>query len=121
MLSPGNNPAVKISPREAEEIIELGVPRRQSVDNCGNPLKQAANSTQVARHPAYGRGREPGLKNFGFCTTELYSFPSLLKVSAPGYVTDYYLGVHLGGCERSYKIALTKAGGGSRNRRANNR
>jgi len=119
VLSLGNNPAIKISLREAEEIIELGVPRRRSIDNCGNPLKQVANSTKVARHPGYGHAQEFSVKNFGFCTTELYEIPSLLKVSAPGYVTDYYLGVHLGGCQRSYKIVLTKAGGKSQDRRAN--
>jgi hypothetical protein len=107
-LSEGNGTAIKISAKDADEIIKRNLPMSRPEDFCGNPLRLVANSTKVTRSPAHVEGREFSIKNFGFCTVETYSTPSLLKVSAPGYVTDYYVGPHLVGCRRSYKIVLTR-------------
>ena len=105
-ISPGNGTAIKISEQEAEEIVSLSSPLSRTEDICENPLKQQANSTNVKRNPS-DENTEESTMNLGFCTLEGNSRPLLLKVSAPGYVTDYYVGPFLGGCHRIYKIVLT--------------
>lgn len=88
----------KLSASEAEELVALGVPSRKDTDFCGNPLKQRANSTRVKTHEDVVEHRNGSVKHFGFCTLETYSRIHLLKISAPRYVTDYYVGTYLGGC-----------------------
>jgi hypothetical protein len=107
-ISPGMGTAVKVSAQDAVEIVKQSSPMTRTEDFCENALRQLANSTKVKRHPAYVIGE---VTNFGYCTQENYSQPFLLKVSAPGYVTDYYLGPFLGGCPRTYEIVLTKRNG----------
>ncbi|MDQ3818212.1 MAG: hypothetical protein M3362_11115 [Acidobacteriota bacterium] len=93
----------KISGRNADEIVRRRRPMNLGDDFCNNPLKQRANSTKVSK-----RNSEPGTKNFGYCTAETYRRPLLLKISAPGHLSDYYIGPFLGGCGGTYKFALVK-------------
>ena len=98
----------KLSASEAEELMTPAVPMRVDKDFCGNPLKQRANFTRVKNHEDVLEHRDGSIKHFGFCTLETYSRIYLLKISAPGYVTDYYVGSFLGGCGGSYSFVLTK-------------
>lgn len=93
----------RISSRDADDIIKRRRPMNLDRDFCGNPLKQRANSTKVIT-----MNSEPDTKNFGFCTGETYRRPLLLRISAPGYLSDYYIGPFLGGCGGTYKFALVK-------------
>jgi hypothetical protein len=99
----------KLSASEAEELVARGVPSRKDTDFCGNPLKQRANYTRVKTHEEVVERRDGSVKYFGFCTLETYSRIYLLKISAPGYITDYYVGTYLGGCGGSYSFILTKS------------
>jgi hypothetical protein len=98
-----NRTAFKVSAQEAKEMVKQS-PRMRTQDFCGNPLRQLAGSTKVKRFPPY----EATKTDFGFCTLETYFAPFLLEISAPGYVTDYYIGPFLGGCGSKYEFILTK-------------
>jgi hypothetical protein len=98
----------KLSPSEAEELLARTVPMSVEKDFCGNPLKQRVNSTRVKTHEDVVEQRDGTIKHVGFCTLETYKRIYLLKISAPGYVTDYYVGTYLGGCGGSYSFVLTK-------------
>jgi hypothetical protein len=95
-----NNPIIqryniyKIPERDAAEIVKRRKPMNVNQDFCGNPLRQLANSTKVKKW-LYGK---PDAMNFGFCVIETYQRPLLLKISAPRYLSDYYVGPFLGGC-----------------------
>jgi hypothetical protein len=101
-ISEWNGAAYEISTQEAEGIVKLRSPMLKTKDFCENPFKQRFNSTKVKSYYT------ASLMNFGFCTSETYSYPYLLKIFAPGYATKYYAGPFLGGCRRTYKIVLTK-------------
>ena len=79
--------SVKLSPSEAEELQAHAVSFAKDTDFCGNPLKQHANSTAVRNPEDLLKQRDGSVKNFGFCTSEVFSRVYLLKISAPGYVT----------------------------------
>jgi len=98
----------KLNLSEAEELQAHTVPSAKDTDSCNNPLKQRANSTRVRTPEDFLNQRDGSVKNFGFCTSEVFSRVYLLKISAPGYVTDYYMGRYLGGCWGSYSFVLTK-------------
>lgn len=94
----------RLSASEAEEMLKHTVPLGRGTDFCGNPLKQQKNVTVVRDVDAR---RQASADNFGFCTVEGYFGTNLLKISAPGYVTDYYLGSYLRGCWYGYSFVLT--------------
>jgi len=94
---------------EAEDLMTRAVPMTVDKDFCGNPLKQRAKSTPVKSREDVAKSREGSIDNFGFCTSEVFSRVYLLKISAAGYVTDYYIGRYLGGCWRSYSFVLTRS------------
>jgi hypothetical protein len=97
----------KISLSVASDIIKQNSPLERTQDLCGNPLKQRANKTKVKT--TMSDKNEASAENFGFCTGEGGEFTRyLLKISAPGYVTDYYIGSYLGGCNDSWKFVITK-------------
>jgi len=98
----------KLSPSEAQELGARAVPNAKVTDFCGNPVKQRVNSTRVKTHKDALEQGDGSVKNFGFCTLETYRRVYLLKISAPGYVTDHYIGTYLGGCGASYSFVLTK-------------
>src|SRR5215831_18639615 len=102
-ISPLYAPAIKISAEEVQEILKHEKRPEKTEDFCGNPIKQRAGSTKLKM-----RDNVQVNTNMGFCTSEGYLQSFLLKVSAPGYVTDYYAAQFLGGCRSVYKIALTK-------------
>jgi len=95
--------AIKISVQEAEEIAKQALKLSRTDDFCGNPLKQRPDAAKLKT-----RNQWPARMNLGFCTKENSSHIFLLRVSAPGYVTDYYAAPFLGGCHRIDKITLTK-------------
>ena len=96
---------VKISAPDAESAIKRKLPMDFTKDiYCQNPLRQIAGKTKVKK---LGE-QHPSIENFGFCTGEVYTAPLLLKVSAPNYLTEYYIGNYLGGCGCTYKFVLTK-------------
>lgn len=96
--------AVKIPAKEAQTAVKRRVPIDYTRDLfCKNPLKQTAGLTKVRR---FGEQLPPSVDNFGFCTGETYLAPLVLKVSAPGYLSDYYLGNFLGGCGVNYEFIL---------------
>ena len=107
LSSPGHLTAIKVTKRDAEEIVRRSTPMDKTKDFCENPLKLQANTTVKV----YGQGESK--TRLGFCTSEGYERHAfLLKISAPGYMTGYYVGAYLGGCRRTYKIVLDKRGEG---------
>ena len=106
---PGFQPnPFKIPSSVAEEIIKQNLPLSRTEDFCGNPLKQTERKTKVKTLDDARNNREGSKKNFGFCTTENSDGKLLLKISAPGYITDYYIGGYLGGCSQGWGFVLTK-------------
>ena len=108
---------IKVPAKDAKKIIKQKLPMYETKDRCGNPLTQITKLTKLKIHPEYLRLTvHPYTKlsdyetDFGFCTLENYHAPFLLKVSAPGYLTEYYAGSYLGGCGGAYKFVLTKKG-----------
>ena len=101
----GYGKVIKLSVEDAESVISRDLPMRFTEDiRCGNPLKQYVGVTKVKnKHHPY-----PNAKDLGFCTSEVIFAPLLLKVSAPGYETDYYVGNYLGGCGNTYEFIVTK-------------
>jgi len=100
--------AFKLSPQEAEEIAKQPLKLSRTDDFCGNPLRQRPGAASIKTLK-----QRPASMNLGFCTQEgFYTNIFLLKVSAPGYVTDYYVAPFLGGCHQVYKFTLTKTGSG---------
>jgi hypothetical protein len=98
-------PNFKLFPQDVEQIVKRSVPMRITRDTCENPLKQRANSTKVK---TMYRGKA-SKKNFGFCNVVgHYREPLLLKISAPGYVTDYYVGQFLSDCRTHERFVLSK-------------
>jgi hypothetical protein len=94
----------KISDQEAGDVIKRGRPMQFVEDFCENPLRQRANSTRVKKE----WNGEPDIMNFGFCALETYGKPLLLRITAPGYRSDYYLGPFLGGCGGKLEFVLAK-------------
>jgi hypothetical protein len=107
-ISLSDGVAVKVSVQKAKEIVKQSRPMSRATDFCENPLRQRASITVVKRRPSLVDDGGGSVKNFGYCTEENNFHPFLLKISAPGYVTDYYVGPFLGRCARTYKIVLTK-------------
>jgi hypothetical protein len=99
----------KLSPSGSEELLRLTVPIVSGTDFCGNPLKQRAKVTPVKSVEDFVKRREGSVSNFGFCGSEGYDGATLLKISAPGYQTDYYLGSYLRGCFYRYSFVLTES------------
>jgi hypothetical protein len=77
-------------------------------DYCGNPLKLRANKTRIKTPKDNVEGGNGSKKNFGFCTSEVNFDVYLLKVSAPGYDTAYYMGRYLGGCDAEHNLVINK-------------
>jgi hypothetical protein len=100
---------LKLSAEDAEELLKLSVRMRRSTDHCNNPLKQQLNVTRVRNVEDFVRGREGTVEHFGFCASENDQTVILLRASASGYVTNYYLGQYLWGCGHSYSFVLNKA------------
>lgn len=98
---------IKVLERDVEELIKRKVPGDWTTDRCDNPSKQIANVTRVKT----GASENPSNRELGFCTLETFFKPFLLKVSAPGYRTDFYVGTYLGGCGKTYTFILKKARG----------
>lgn len=101
----GYGAPVKVSRQEAEELVKLGTPLAGGEDECGNPFKQLSNTTGVRKFPKDAASK----KRLGFCRRETVDNTLLLRISAPGYVTQYYAGNYLGGCwPLFYHIVMTK-------------
>jgi hypothetical protein len=98
----------KLSPKDAEELLKRAVPLRSTTDACGNPLKLRANFTRVKSLKDFLKGREASVDNVGFCASESNHGVTLLRISAPGYVTDYYVGSYLRGCIPDYSFVLSR-------------
>jgi len=107
-LGTRNKVVVKIPVDDAEKIIKDLPIWYWRKDNCGNPLTQYANETRVRTNNRITKYTKPSIKHFGFCTRETATTPFLLKVSAPGYLTNYYMGIYLGGCESIFEFVLTE-------------
>jgi hypothetical protein len=103
---------LKLSSDDAGDLLKQAVPLGISTDVCGNPLKERANSTRVFTRVKttddLARAREGSIHNFGFCTSENDQSILILRISAPGYMTDYYVGNYLGGCGQRYSFALSR-------------
>jgi len=102
---------VKLSQEDSAQLLKLSVPLRSSTDHCGNPLRQQKNVTYVKNVEDSVSRREGTVKHFGFCASENDQSVILLRVSAPGYITDYYVGHYLWGCGHRYSFILTKLPG----------
>ena len=98
----------RLTPPEVEELVARAGPGARDTDFCGNPLMQRANSTRVRNPEDRLNHRDGSIENFGFCTSEVFSRVYLLKISAPGYVTDYYMGSYLGGCAQRHSFVLNR-------------
>lgn len=97
---------IKIPVSDAKAAIKRNLPKTFSADiQCKNPLKQKAGKTKVKN---IDEQKPPSTEYLGFCTAETLLEPLLLKVSAPGYLTDYYLGNFFGGCSMTYELVLLK-------------
>lgn len=97
---------LKLSAEDSEELLKLSVRMRRSTDHCNNPLKQQLNVTRIRNVEDFVRGREGTVEHFGFCASENDQSVILLRASASGYVTNYYLGQYLGGCGHKYSLVL---------------
>jgi hypothetical protein len=98
----------KIPASAARATIKRKLPMTFTKDiECENPLKQRRGKTKVKN---IDEQKAPNTENFGFCTAETILMPLLLKVSAAGYATDYYVGNFLGGCKKTYEFVLLKKG-----------
>jgi hypothetical protein len=107
--APGSQVApFKIPAAVGEEIIKQNLPLARNEDPCGNPLKQTSGKTRVKTWEDKLNDREGKKENFGFCTRENGPARFLLKISASGYTTDYYIGSYLGGCSGVRNFTLTK-------------
>lgn len=101
----GYGAPVKLSLRDAEELMRHGTSVSGGADFCGNPFKQLSNTTAVRKFPNDVASR----KRLGFCRRETTDLTFLLRISAPGYATEYYAGNYLGGCwPLFYYIVMTK-------------
>lgn len=98
----------KLAPQNVEQLLKRAVPLPMSTDLCGNPFKQRANSTPVKNLQDSRKGHAASVTNFGFCASEGNRAVTLLRISAPGYVTDYYVGSYLRGCIYHYSFVLTR-------------
>ncbi|HYO99230.1 MAG TPA: hypothetical protein VER76_03365 [Pyrinomonadaceae bacterium] len=99
------NQDFKLLPPEVKETVKRSIPMSRGGDLCGNPFKQRANSTKVKR---WHKG-EASTENFGFCNAVGHQRqPFLLKISAPGYVTDYYVGKYLTDCLQHVSAVMSK-------------
>jgi len=99
------HPNVKLLPSEVEETVKRSIPMSKTGDICGNPFKQRANSTKVK---TWHKGKA-STENFGFCNAVGHQRqPFLLKISAPGYVTDYYVGKYLTDCLQHVRASMSK-------------
>ena len=108
----GYGKVIKMSVKDAESSIKRNLPMNFTEDiECRNPLKQYVGITKVKNLHHY---LNPNTENLGFCTGEVIFAPLLLKISAPSYSTDYYVGNYLGGCGNTYEFILTKKNGKSR-------
>lgn len=108
MSAYGGGSNIKLLREESEELLKLSVPLRRSTDHCGNLLKQQKTFTQVKNVEDSVTGRDGTVKHFGFCASENDQSVILLRVSAPGYSTDYYVGHYLGGCGHKYSFVLAR-------------
>ncbi len=97
----------KLPAQVTDEVLKLSIPLDIHQDRCGNPLKQRANVTEVITLEEFKRGSKADKKNFGLCKWENGAGEFLLKISAPGYITDYYIGNYLGGCGGAWTFTLT--------------
>jgi hypothetical protein len=98
----------KIRDKSFKEVIRKSDPLKTNRDDCGNPLKQHANLTEVKSREDQFKNRNPSKDNFGFCTIETELTKYILKISAPGYITSYYIGTFLGGCYSQVYFVLRK-------------
>jgi hypothetical protein len=106
---PGYQPhPFKLPAPIVDQVIKQSAPLKFSHDFCGNPLKQRANLTKVITWRELRQGSMPSEKNFGFCILENGIGQLLLKISAPGYLSDYYVGNYLGGCGTTLDFVLAK-------------
>jgi hypothetical protein len=106
---PGFQPnPFKIPVVVAEEIIKQNLPLSRSEDFCGNPLKQTAGKTKVKTWNDKLHDRDGKKENFGFCKHENGGESYLLKISPPGYITEYYIGSYLRGCNGAWYFVVTK-------------
>lgn len=106
---PGYQPyPFKLPAEVADQLIKQDLPLNLSQDFCGNPLKQRANQTKVITWKELRQGGMPSEKNFGFCKLENGPGQFLLRISAPGYLSDHYVGNYLGGCGESWRFVLIK-------------
>jgi hypothetical protein len=99
---------VKLPAEDFDRVLKRSSSMDRSIDQCGNPLKQSANVTRVKNRREFAGGVEASTRNFGFCTTESDGRYLLLKVSAPGYRTDYSVGPYLGFCDESRVFILSE-------------
>jgi hypothetical protein len=100
-----HHPDVKLLPEEIEKVVKRISPMRGSGDVCGNPFKQRANSTRVKITHTSKASKE----NFGFCNMVGHNRrPLLLKISAPGYATDYHAGAYLSDCLSHKAFSMSK-------------
>jgi hypothetical protein len=106
---PGYQPyPFKLPAQIVDQVIKQAAPLNLSHDFCGNPLKQRASLTKVITWEELRQGSIPSEKNFGFCKLENGPGQLLLNISAPSYLSDYYVGNYLGGCGTTWKFVLTK-------------
>jgi hypothetical protein len=100
----------KLSRQDAKELLKRSIALSTTTDVCGNPFKQRSNSTRVKTSDDFMSERGASVKNFGFCALEHNRQVILLKLSAHGYPTGYYLGSYLRGCIHAYSFVLSKTG-----------
>jgi hypothetical protein len=97
----------KIFQADVEKLKTRIAPLNLKEDYCGNPLKQQYNVTKAKNVQDWVRGNEPSTNKFGICSVEDNYVIYLLKISAAGYTTDFYLGTFFAGCD-SYSFVLSK-------------
>lgn len=97
----------KVPADVANELLGLTSAVSRTEDFCGNPLKQTAGKTVVKTWKEHHGDLRGTKENFGFCKLETFSTHFLLKISARGYLTEYYLGSYLGGCGGTWYFTMT--------------
>ena len=96
--------AVMVSTQAAKDIIKRGTPMSRNKDFCEEPLKHRIDAPEMTMDNM----RKPGKFVFSFCTAENWGQRFLLKISAPGYLSSYYVGPFLNGCGSIYNFVLCK-------------
>jgi hypothetical protein len=90
-----NQGSLKIPEQIVNRVIKESKLLQIQKDYCGNQLKQTVDKNVTK-------------SRFHFCTSEVDDRYYLLKISAPNYLTTYYVGMYLGGCSISRTLIIPK-------------